>query len=102
MEEGRKIGPTADADFFNELQAVFDKFPEAAQKYSVRSMAQEKDLNIDFEKQVGFSRIEDDRIVTEFGDRTAEEDLDPSGASDRFCCEWLHIGTRLKCVKICS
>jgi hypothetical protein len=114
MAEGRKTGPTADEAFFEELGAVFEKFPRMARKYSVQSMGQDKGtLKIDFEKQIGFSRIEDKKIVTEFMEKAAanatlkEEFGSGEGPGetemlDRFCCSWEFIGHRWECMRICS
>jgi hypothetical protein len=83
MAEEYKCGPETDADFFNELGAVFDKFPDAAQKYSIHCMSYEKDrLGVDFAKQIAISRIEGNQMITEF------QDIGYEGPSARFPCSW--------------
>ena len=85
MAEEYQYGPETDPDFFNELRAVFDKFPDAAQKYSIACMLLEKDtLRIDLEKQTGISRIEGHQIITEFEDIG---DGPPTSVGNP-CCEW--------------
>src|SRR5215218_2452521 len=82
-----------DPDFFNELKAVFDKYPDTAQKYSIRCIAFEKDrMGVDFEKQIGISRIEGHQIITEF------QDIDGGATQAGFpCLEWDWAG--LNCIK---
>jgi len=93
-----KCGPETDPDFFNELQMVFDKFPDAAQKYSIACMLLEKNtLRIDFEKQTGISRIEGHQIITEFRDIG---DGPPTSVGNP-CCEWgFGFGGR-RCIRRC-
>jgi hypothetical protein len=51
MGEEGKCGPETDSDFFYELRAVFDKYPDAAQMYSVRCRTLENDImRIDLER----------------------------------------------------
>ncbi|WP_326574263.1 hypothetical protein OG889_04260 [Streptomyces sp. NBC_00481] len=76
-------GPERDPDFFEEVDKLFAKYPEAADRYAVKCRRLEVDiLKIDFSKQVGVRRIEDGRIVTEFVDR------DKAEHSSSGCCEW--------------
>jgi hypothetical protein len=93
MAEEHKCGPETDPDFFNELKAVFDKYPDTAQKYSIRCIAFEKDrMGVDFEKQIGISRIEGHQIITEF------QDIDGGATQAGFpCLEWDWAG--LNCIK---
>jgi hypothetical protein len=97
MGEEGKCGPETDSDFFYELRAVFDKYPDAAQMYSVRCRTLENDImRIDLERQVGVSRIEGHQIITEF------RDSDDEGAGP--CCEWVYTGasgTGWECVMLC-
>ncbi|MEU9010962.1 hypothetical protein AB0D12_14505 [Streptomyces sp. NPDC048479] len=100
-----KAGPEADAAFFKDVEAVMAKHPEAAKKYSIRYIGAETEaLKIDFGKQVGVSRLEGERLITEFIDRDTvqSEDGDPADLGGRFCCEWVRTETRLICVKICD
>ncbi|MEH6373189.1 hypothetical protein V7793_02315 [Streptomyces sp. KLMMK] len=76
-------GPERDPDFFEEVDKLFAKYPEAAGRYAVTCRRLELEvLKIDFKKQVGVTRIEDGRIITEFFDRDQVERVG-SG-----CCEW--------------
>jgi hypothetical protein len=97
MTEEYKCGPETDSEFFYELRAVFDKYPDAAQKYSIHCKVLENHImRIDFGKQVGVSRVEGNRITTEF--RDSEDD----GAGP--CCEWVYTGappTGWECVMLC-
>jgi hypothetical protein len=80
-----------DAEFFNELAPVFEKFPDAARKYVIRCIDHETDImKIDFEKMIGIARIEGDRVITEFRDKT----LPPDGTdlAPSICCQWDHTG----------
>ncbi|MFC9685190.1 hypothetical protein [Streptomyces sp. NPDC056948] len=84
-------GPQSDPEFFDALNKLFDQYPEAADRYAVKSMTMELDiLKIDFRTQVGVSRVEDGRIITEFVDR------DPT--RDRDCCGYWHG----ECVLLCD
>jgi hypothetical protein len=88
MVEEHIFGPEADPEFFDELQAVFDKYPDTAQKYSIHCIAFEKDrMGVDFEKQIGISRVESNQIITEFQDR------DVGGTIGGFeCTDWDQFG----------
>ncbi|WP_424890259.1 hypothetical protein [Streptomyces sp. XH2] len=78
-------GPERDPEFFGEIEKVFAKYPEAAGRYAVRCKRLELEvLKIDFQKQVGVTRIEDGRIITEFLDRDEVLKRD----SESPCCEW--------------
>ena len=69
MTEENQCGPQTDSDFFYELRAVFEKYPDAAQTYSIHCRTLESDImRIDLERQVGVSRIEGNQIITEFRD----------------------------------
>ncbi|MFF4421593.1 hypothetical protein ACFY04_12530 [Streptomyces sp. NPDC001549] len=83
-------GPQSDPEFFDALNKLFDQYPEAADKYAIKCMRMELDgLKIDFGKQVGVSRIEDGRVITEYVDR------DPTRGHD--CCGWWHGECILAC-----
>lgn len=85
MNKKPACGPERDPEFFAEIDKVFAQYPEAARRYAVRCMRRELEiLNIDFTKQVGLSRVEDGRIITEFHDR----DDDVVRSSHHACCEW--------------
>ncbi|WP_086750209.1 hypothetical protein [Streptomyces scabiei] len=76
-------GPERDPEFFDEVDRLFAKYPEAAGRYAVKCRRLEVEvLKIDFSKQVGVKHIEDGRIVTEFLDR------DKAERSSSGCCEW--------------
>ncbi|MFF5788897.1 hypothetical protein ACFY8P_28500 [Streptomyces sp. NPDC012693] len=85
-------GPQRDPEFFDEIDRVFTKYPEAAERYAVTcTRAEHEVLKIDYSKQVGVSRIEDGRIITEFQDREIER------ASHSYCCQWKNG----ECQRIC-
>jgi hypothetical protein len=87
MPPEHDCGPEGDAAFFDELSAIFERYPEAARKYNVRCVDHEKDMmKIDFTKMEGRARIEGDRVITEF--LAKEKTLDPAS----FCCQWEHTG----------
>ena len=97
METRAAAGPDVDVAFFNELRTVFEKYPDAAQKYAIRSLLHEiGKLKIDFDKQHGVSRVEGKRIITEF-----ENIPDPMAGSHHACCEWYESGGRWRCVRQC-
>ncbi|MFE7842463.1 hypothetical protein ACFU53_42315 [Streptomyces sp. NPDC057474] len=58
-----------DVEFRNAIKEVFLKYPEAQRKYALSSLALEEQMKIDFDKQVGVSRIDGNKIITEFVDR---------------------------------
>ncbi|MFI8823771.1 hypothetical protein [Streptomyces sp. NPDC053431] len=79
-------GPERDPDFFDEVDKLFARYPEAAGRYAVACRRLELDiLKIDFDKQVGVTRIEDGRIVTEFVDR---DTVEGTRSAHHACCEW--------------
>ncbi|QGV81841.1 hypothetical protein [Streptomyces ficellus] len=83
MKAKAACGPERDPEFFRELDRVFAEFPDAADRYAVTCLAVELDvLKIDFTRQVGVSRVEDGRVVTEFVDR------DEPTPRRRACCAW--------------
>ncbi|MGW5850216.1 hypothetical protein ACWFQ8_20080 [Streptomyces sp. NPDC055254] len=83
MKAKPACGPERDPEFFRELDSVFAKYPEAADRYAVTCLRMELEtLKIDFSKQQGVSRIEDGRIITEFHDR------DDATPRRRACCAW--------------
>ncbi|GGX06784.1 hypothetical protein GCM10010383_41020 [Streptomyces lomondensis] len=61
--------PNEDAEFHNAIKEVFLKYPEAQGKYALSSLQLENEMAIDWENEVGVSRIEDRKIITEFVDR---------------------------------
>jgi hypothetical protein len=87
MKMKPKVGPTYDTSFFDDIQAVFDRYPDAAKKYSIRYIGGVADvMNIDLDRQVAVSSVQDRRIVTEFVDRS--QDPDDGGGFTEWCCEW--------------
>ncbi|ELP67960.1 hypothetical protein ACKI1I_05345 [Streptomyces turgidiscabies] len=84
----------ADAEFFADITDVFRKHPEAAQNYALASLLLEQELKIDFTRQHGTSRIDGDRIVTEFHDR----ETDPAVIRAHLCIKWELHGQDLECV----
>ncbi|MCY0958484.1 hypothetical protein [Streptomyces sp. H27-H5] len=106
-----RVGPKEDTEFFEEVEALFKKHAEVSKKYSVRYIGAEVDaLKLDFTKTVAVSRLEGKQLITDFVDRATVIKDKSGGGSDeeemleanRFCCEWVHTGTRMRCVKICS
>lgn len=84
MNTNAGCGPQSDPEFFDALNKLFAQYPEAADKYAIKCMTVELDvLKIDFRKQLGVSRIDDGRVITEYVDR------DP-GRSGGDCCAWWH------------
>jgi hypothetical protein len=90
-------GPERDPEFFEEINKVLTRYPEAAQRYSVSCLRLETVvLKIDLEKQIGISRVEDGRIITEFYDRDDEENVPKDLLTH--CCTYNHSG----CVHLCD
>jgi hypothetical protein len=120
MAQQPPCGPESDRDFFKEVAALFNKFPGAAEKYTIGCTTPEmQSMKIDFEKEVGVSRIEGKQLVTEYmAKEEAAKFLPPESvgevvgtgngegngdaALDRFCCEWKISAGRSVCVRICS
>ncbi|MFJ6104931.1 hypothetical protein ACIQHY_28500 [Streptomyces sp. NPDC092359] len=91
MKAKAGCGPQSDPEFFDALNELFAQYPEAAAKYAIKCMSMELDgLKIDFGRQVGVSRIEDGRIITEFVDRGTTR-----GGN---CCAWKHD----ECIQECE
>ncbi|MGW1990327.1 hypothetical protein [Embleya sp. NPDC001921] len=89
-------GPERDPDFFEEVGKLFAEYPEAAGRYAVSCRRLELEiLRVDFGKQVGVTRVEDGRIVTEFLDRDKVE-----RSAHHACCEWPRNDDG-KCNRIC-
>ncbi|MFF8939907.1 hypothetical protein ACF08O_35425 [Streptomyces paradoxus] len=73
--------PDEDVEFHDAIKEVFRKYPEAQGKYALSSLALENRMKIDFGEKVGVSRVEGDRIVTEFRDRKSVVRM-------RLCLTW--------------
>ncbi|MFF0297972.1 hypothetical protein ACFYST_31690 [Kitasatospora sp. NPDC004614] len=98
MTHKAKCGPERDPEFFKDVAEVFAKHPGASRRYSVRCLALEAEvLGVDFTKQVGVSRIEGDRIVTEFRSR----DEFGNGEDEPPCCEFGGDPPHEFCVRYC-
>ncbi|MEU3823387.1 hypothetical protein AB0E74_27795 [Streptomyces sp. NPDC030392] len=69
MTTGRTVESEEEISFLKAIAKVFQQYPEVAEKYAVHSLALEVQMGIDFERQFGISRVEGDRIITEFVDR---------------------------------
>ena len=81
-------GPEHDKAFFQEVFAVFAKYPDEGRKYCIACLDHETDqMGIDFTQQVGIKKIEGNRVITDFVTR---EELDTiraeKGGLD--CCLW--------------
>lgn len=94
MDANQAAEPDVDVAFFNELRTVFEKYPDAAQKYSI---SVRNNLKVDLNKQNGVSRVEGNRIITEFRDIS---DL-KIASSHHACCERYLSGGRWKCARWC-
>ncbi|MFC8349999.1 hypothetical protein [Streptomyces sp. NPDC057280] len=96
MKTKPACGPQRDPEFFEEIDKLFAKYPEAASRYAVSCLRLETVvLKIDFERQVGVSRVEDGRIITEFHDR--DDDIVRLYRHTR-CCQYVH---GYECVRLC-
>lgn len=69
MTTERTVESKEDISFLKAIAKVFQQYPEVAEKYAVHSLALETKMGIDFERQYGITRVEGDRIITEFVDR---------------------------------
>jgi hypothetical protein len=77
-----------DAAFFDELDPIFRRYPDAARKYFIRCVDHETEiLRIDFSKMEGLARIEGNHVITEFRARG-----DEIATPDTICCQWEHSG----------
>jgi hypothetical protein len=73
--------PNEETEFHDAIKEVFLKYPEAQRRYALSSLDLENEMKIDFDRQVGVSRIEDGKIITEFVDREAV-------ARMQLCLKW--------------
>jgi hypothetical protein len=94
MARKHQCGPETDAEFFSQIADLMKRYPAMAKKYHVVCVDHQTDMmKIDFSRSAAVSRIEDQRIITEFKDRA-------SIGSDRMdCCSWCFIDNsgRYKC-----
>jgi hypothetical protein len=84
-------GPGVDAEFFNDLNKVFDEYPGMSRKYSIDALPFEAEkLGVNLDTHIAVTRNEGDRLIIEFQPRDQLVDK-------RFrCCSWSHsICTRL-------
>lgn len=96
MDTKPACGPERDPDFFAEVDKLFAKYPEASARYAVACRRLELEvLKIDFSRQVGVTRVEDRRIITEFVDRDTLV-----RSAHHACCEWPRNDDG-KCNRIC-
>ncbi|SCL41694.1 hypothetical protein GA0074692_6449 [Micromonospora pallida] len=95
VQEERTYGPTVDKEFFDDLTALFAKHPEARGKYAISALTEKENLQVDYGRQYGVTRIEDGRMITEFYDLDA-----PRAAGGRRCCKWIDEGGP-RCVEYC-
>jgi hypothetical protein len=61
--------PDEDMEFRYAIKEVFLKYPEAQRKYALSSLALEEQMGIDLDRQVGVSRVDGNKIITEFENR---------------------------------
>jgi hypothetical protein len=73
--------PNEETEFHDAIKEVFLKYPEAQRRYALSSLDLENEMKIDFDRQVGVSRIEDGKVITEFVDREAV-------ARMQLCLKW--------------
>jgi hypothetical protein len=98
MKARTAAGPTVDTAFFEALDEVFTKHPEAKLRYAISSTALETNvLRVDFDRQRAVARIEGNQIITEFPDHDDGEGPPHSIA----CCTWGWVRGEWKCVKHC-
>ncbi|MFF8377965.1 hypothetical protein ACF07V_17775 [Streptomyces sp. NPDC015661] len=86
-----------DTAFFADIAEVFRNHPEAAERYALASLALQRELGVDFARQHGLSRIEDERIITEFRERMPEP-TEPAVLRARICVLYRLVGQDLECV----
>ena len=95
MAGKHQCGPEAEAEFFSQIADLMRRYPAMAKKYHMVCVDHQTDMmKIDFEKTAAVSRIEDQRIITEFKDRTL------IGTAPMDCCSWCFIDNvtgRYKC-----
>lgn len=102
MNQTPLCGPERDPGFFEDLAGVFAKHPDAAGRYSIGCMRRETEvMKIDFNKQVGLSRIEGDRMITEYRDRSNADVPGESLPNGPFCCQWVLLGNHFHCTVKC-
>jgi hypothetical protein len=65
----KHIGAKEDAEFFDEVRAISERYPEAVRRYAFANLALEKRMGIDRDRLVGISRVEDGQVITRFVDR---------------------------------
>ncbi|MFJ7158860.1 hypothetical protein ACIQUQ_28505 [Streptomyces sp. NPDC101118] len=89
--------PETDRAFLDKIQYAFEQHPEMAERYALASLALERELGIDYTRRHGRSRIEGERIITEFVARSdsPEPDSSTGGCLKRgwrhgelVCIEW--------------
>ncbi|MEU8455885.1 hypothetical protein [Streptomyces griseoaurantiacus] len=80
MTTNERVQHKEDAAFFDEVRAVSERYPEAKHRYVIADLTLENEMGIDYDRQVGVSRIEDGRIIKRFVDRN-----DPILARMRLC-----------------
>ncbi|MFD0269891.1 hypothetical protein ACFVGY_25515 [Streptomyces sp. NPDC127106] len=86
MTTDDRVRSDEDLAFFEAVADLFRKYPDAQGRYALASLEQEIELGVDFSRQVGISRVEDRRIITEFVDREeAEAAAGPRAARMRLC-----------------
>lgn len=96
------IGPAHDTAFFNDMEEVFDRHPEAAKNYAIRYFGQDATtLKVDFDNKVAVTNLQTGQLVTRFLDRgEVEKTLEATPTT--FCCEWTITGSTMRCTKFCQ
>ncbi|WP_406368264.1 hypothetical protein [Streptomyces sp. NBC_01546] len=88
MKAKPKIGPTHDTAFFNDIQAVFEKYPDVAKNYSIDYIGGVVDvMGVDLDRQVGMSTVRDGEIVTKYADRSSGRNPGPP-PEEEGCFRW--------------
>lgn len=88
MKAKPKIGPTHDTAFFNDIQAVFEKYPDVAKGYSIGYIGGVVDgMGVDLDRQVGVSTVRGGEIVTKYVARSSRHDDGPP--DELGCFRWV-------------
>jgi hypothetical protein len=83
--DDKGAGPGVDVEFFNELDKVFDKYPDMSRKYSIDALPFEAEkLGVNLDTYLAVTRLEGDRIIIEFQPRDQLVDKRVR------CCAWSH------------
>ncbi|MET9734493.1 hypothetical protein ABZZ79_28805 [Streptomyces sp. NPDC006458] len=97
MKAKPKIGPAHDTALFNDIQAVFEKYPDVAKNYSIGYIGGVVDvMGVDLDRQVGVSTVRDGEIVTKYVDRSPGPRSGPP--EEAGCFRWVWRAGEWVCV----